>query len=158
MANRPVKWCLTSLLTNEMQIKSGLSLQEAGPLLSCGPETGATWAVAWETLLVRGRGSMYARPSADPGQGWGQSMPSRQSPEASRKQPAALAYVFLPQDSSFLSCHLPSQRPPPTSHTFLTRPPTTHPPDCPSGPALWTISQPFSPKAQSTLSPPGSLP
>lgn len=56
--------------------------------------------------------------------------------ESKSLQQAALAHVFLPQNSSYLSCRLSSQGPPCASQTFFTGPPTTH---------TWHMPQTFPP-------------
>lgn len=92
-------------------------------------------------------------------QGWGPCRPSRLSPEASRKQPAALAHIFLPSPGLLIPV-LPLTQP--EASIRLAHPPHWSSNSLSSRRALRSsplnYSTPFPPKEPSMLPLPGSLP
>ena len=155
MASRHTRRCLMSLITREMQSKTELSPHKAA--LFClvakrqelGSSTGEVPRPVYELhqsmclgVGCPGGGSMCTTASTDmPRMGALRALQSE--PRSFQKAASSLGThlpSFLPQDSSFLSCHLPSQRFLSVLHTLLTGPPTACPPDLSLGPACWTIA------------------
>ena len=151
-----------------MQIKTDLNLQEAGSLLSCGQETGAGSSTGEAPWLVR---ELCQSMCPGAGRPWGGSMCTTASTDGprmgalgalqaeSRKQPAALAHIFLPSPGLLIPV-LPLTQP--RASIRLTHPPHWSSNSLSSRPFLRSSpldnSTPFPPKDPSILPPPGSLP